>query len=178
MPDRPRLSLAELPHRFRDELAALPGHWRNWRENIKQDPAALWQGPISRLLLLALVGTALLLGIRWLSTSLSALPPEMKNEEPTPFATLYVACTNPDCLAHYTTQQPMDFDNWPLTCEQCGQPTVYRATRCPDCRQWFATTPDQPETCPHCTAREHERRESETPAIVPREHSDDAEDPW
>jgi hypothetical protein len=97
--------------------------------------------------------------------------------ERTPWATLYVACTNPACRATYSTQKALDFDEWPLTCERCGQATVYRASRCPKCKAWFATAPGEQPACPHCAARRL-REEAIDTEVRPRPTGDDAEDPW
>ncbi|MBN2446821.1 MAG: hypothetical protein JXO22_08850, partial [Phycisphaerae bacterium] len=98
------------------------------------------------------------------------------SEPPTAMATIHVACTNPDCLADYVTQVPMDFKAWPMKCRQCGQQTVYRAALCHKCRQWYAVRPGQPRECPHC-ARPPEP--AAAPADTkPEEHTDDDEDGW
>lgn len=170
-------SFADLPNRVREGLAGLPARWREWREGFRADPAILWRTPVLRVAALVALLLAAGLTLRW---AIGLLAPGGRGqvfEQPTPWATLYVACTHPDCRAAYTTQQPMDFKAWPLKCERCGRPTVYRATRCPACRQWFASVPGAPATCPRCA----EKTAAPQPAELPRRPSatgDDSEDPW
>lgn len=167
--------LAELPHRVRDRLGALPDDLRHLREGFQSDPTILWSSPLARLVFLiigGIVAGSLLVGLVRMMTP----PASPTFGEATPYATLYVACTNRDCRAHYSTQTAMDFDDWPLTCEQCGQETVYRARQCSECRRWFATSPDQPNACPFCAAKKAtppDPAEERKPAA-----GDDAEDPW
>lgn len=175
--DRRIPSLAEIPHRIRQQLRDLPGRWRTLREDIRQDPSRFWQSPLVRVPAYVLLGAVLLVS---LSYGIRALTPGgtlAVHERPTATATLYVACTNPECRATYRTQQLMDFDDWPLECEKCGQKTVYRAQRCRECRRWFANVPGEKSTCPHCASRKAAQQRVE-PLSRPSPTGDDIEDPW
>ena len=171
-------SLPDLPHRVRESLADWPTRFRQWRDDLRKDPSLLWRTTAVRILLWLALGTALLVGLR---SGINALTPGVRGvhvEEPTPYATLYVACTNPACRHQFVSKQPMDFDDWPLTCPKCGQPTVYRAQLCPVCRQWFATAPGQPAECPFCAERQKATDEPERIGPELPTNPDDAEDPW
>lgn len=177
MDPKPRLSLADVPHRLRDFLGSLPQRWQTWREGLREDPALLWHGPVPRLAGIILFGLLLIVGLRWLVAAATPASTVSVFEEATPWATLYVACTNPACWAAYSTRQPMDFKTWPLKCEKCGQMTVYRAQVCPTCRNWYATPPGGVNTCPRCAEKKAaDQRQAEPTA--PTKKSDDAEDPW
>jgi hypothetical protein len=176
MPTGDRPSLAELPQRVREGLAELPARWRRWREGLRDDPARLWYSPVVRIAALIVLAICGLLVAHWLAQSLVPGGPVSHLEEGTRWATLYVSCTNPACRAHYSTQQARDFKAWPLKCEKCEQETVYRATRCAECRRWYAVPPDGPQGCPFC-AEKAAQKPKETPR-APSKKSDDAEDPW
>jgi predicted RNA-binding Zn-ribbon protein involved in translation (DUF1610 family) len=177
MPDSHRSPLADLPHRVRDEWQALPGRWRAWRADFDEDPTLIWRTPVVRIIGIVILGIGLLLLGQWLITGLSPTSGGAFAEA-TPTATLYVACTNTQCRHHFTITTPMDFDEWPVTCPECGEKTAYRASRCPDCGQWFAVVPGAAKACPHCAAREA-AREADTvvPDAGPASSHDD-EDPW
>lgn len=171
-----RRFLAELPHRGRVWLAAWPERWRAWRAELREDPTVLWRTPAIRLGGLALAGIALLAAAHVLTAALTPAAAPGALQAPTRTATLYVACTNPACLTSFVTRQPMDFRDWPLECPQCGQSSVYRATVCRACGQWFATVPGSSKECPHCAAR---AAQATRPALkAPSASSDDDEDPW
>lgn len=171
-------SLANLPHRIRAGLANWPAGYRQWREDLRQDPALLWQTPAVRIVLWIVLGIILVSGLYWAIATFTPSGTDSLFVEPTPLATLYVACTNPDCRAHYNTKQPMDFDSWPLKCEQCGSESVYRAKLCSVCRRWFATAPGQPTGCPFCATRHKAEQTPETIDSDKPTNIDDEEDPW
>lgn len=175
-PRPPRL--AELPHRVRTFFIEFPENWAHFREQFQENPAILWQNPVSRIAAIVVLAALFLGGVSQLSGSLVPATPGGSSEAPTDVATLYVACINPECLTSYRTQQPMDFDDWPLTCRQCGAATVYRARSCPDCRKWVANPPGVPPTCPHCVAAKAATTPTDTPDTGPRRTADDDEDPW
>ena len=170
-------SLANLPHRIRASLANWPVRYREWRQQIRDNPAALWQTTIARVTLWLVLGLVLVGGLRWLVLALTPGGADLVVERATPIATLYVACTSTDCLKSDVTHQPMDFDDWPLTCEHCGHETVYRAKLCPRCRHWYANAPGQTDACPHCAAK-HKQPPPDEPTTQPTGSPDDAEDPW
>lgn len=176
MDDRQRTTVADLPHRVREWVAGLPRRWRDWRRDVRADPATLLHSPLFRLGIITAGGIGLVFAVQWL---VGALQPPGKTgafAEATPYATLYVACDNPNCRAHYTVQQELDFKDWPLICRKCGEPTIFRATLCRACRKWFAVRAGEPPICPHCTAQVEEMPEPE-PQTRTRS-PDDAEDPW
>ena len=148
-----------------------------WRADVRQDPGRLWRGPVPRLAGLVLLGVVAVLGIQWLISGLAAATGSPTAGIAAPRATLYVACTNPACRAHYTTQQPTDFKAWPLTCEKCGAKLVYRAVLCPTCHHWYAVVPGTSLACPFC-AEKKTAAESKSPTSNPQESRDYAEDPW
>ena len=172
--DRP--SLAELPQRLRARLAGLPGRWHRWREGFRQEPGKIWYSPLARTAVLVVLVIAAILTVNWLAQGLVSGEKAWRVGEGTRWATLYVSCTNPACRAHYRTQQPMDFAAWPLKCEKCGQDAVYRATRCPECRHWYAVAPAGPPGCPFCAEKKAAQIPSESRPAA--KTSDDAEDPW
>ncbi len=176
MAERDPRFLSDLPHQVREQLEALPERVQNWRAALRDDPGALLRSPVTRyaglfLLLLAAGGTLV-----WLSNAFTPGLGPGQSEEATPTATLFVACTNPDCLADAVVRQPRDFSGWPLTCEKCRQPTVYRARRCPACGGWFAVAPGQAADCPLC-ARAARARQS-APSGPKPDKPQDPEDWW
>ncbi len=176
MSDTRRHSLADLPHRLRERMANLPNDWKQWREGFRQDPAVLWHSPLVRICGLVVVGIVVLAGVHWF---ISGLVPADHGTggEAVNLATLFVACTNSQCRADRVTRQPMDFKDWPLECERCGQATVYRATRCGTCGRWFAVPPGQPKLCPFRAERQAAKAARPDPR-PPGTTSDDDEDPW
>jgi hypothetical protein len=178
-PRRPPLRLADLPHRLRAELAELPQLFREWREGFREDPAAFWHGPIPRIIGWTVFGALAIAAAFWVTRLVTPGGSAVFGEAATSSATVYVACTNPACRAAYSVRVPMDFDDWPMRCEECGQDTVYRARRCTKCRppRWYATPPGSPDQCPFCAQADHSAEPRETPD-VPSRRSDDDEDPW
>jgi hypothetical protein len=194
--DRP--SLAELTHRLREGFAARRAAWREWRSTVRQEPGRLWHSPLTKIGLLLVLALTAVLALQWLGGAL--IPGGLSwsyAQEGTREATLFVACTNPACRASYTTHQPRDFRDWPLRCKKCGEETVYRATRCPTCRQWYAMSPgshpssliSDPSSlisgggsaaslCPFCAAKQAEQKPVEAAPPQAPQHTDDAEDPW
>ena len=177
MNDKHSSFLAGLPHRVREFLEDWPARRRHWRQTLRDDPSLLWRHPAVRIGGLVVAGVCVLLLIHWAITAFTPRGSASLFAKPTPWATLYVACTNPSCRAWYTTQQPMDFKAWPLTCEKCGQTTVYRAEHCKVCRKWYAVPPGAPATCPLCAEKKAAKQRA-APASKPTGNPDDAEDPW
>ncbi|GEM_PF-900302 len=170
-------AIAGLILAVRQWLAGLPARWIAWREGLRQDPSLLWRTPLVRLAGLLLGGIVLVLGVNWFIGVLTLGGSSLKVEEPTPWATLHVACANPACRAVSKTRQPMDFKAWPLKCEKCGQMSVYRAARCPVCRHWYVNPPDGQGGCPFC--RERKATTQSRPADrKTKSVPEDAEDPW
>lgn len=172
----PRSPLAELPHRCRQWLAACPQRWHAWRADLREDPTLLWRTPVIRLGGLVLAGVVLLAVIQGLVGAFTPAGTPGAFQKATRTATLYVACTNPDCLASFVVRQPMDFKDWPLACPRCDRQTAYRATVCQTCGHWFAVAPGGIPACPHCARR---NADLAPPARrAPPASSDDDEDPW
>jgi hypothetical protein len=169
--------LSELPHRWRSRLGELRARWLDYRATYRESPGMVWHSPILKIGVLVLVVLAAILGVRWLTNWVTPGGSASLGDQPTPTATLYVACSNPGCRAFYTTQQPMDFKGWPLKCEQCSGATVYRATQCPTCRHWYASAPGGPVGCPFCAEKASSAEPLPTSRATPH-HSDDDEDPW
>lgn len=167
--------LAQWTHHVRESLAAWPAQFRQWREELRHDPTLLWRTAAVRVGFWLLLGIGALLGASWLSR---ALVPRAGGgfEEATPLATLHVVCTNAACRKQFTTRQPMNFADWPLTCPDCNQLSVYRATLCSTCGTWFAVAPGGPSGCPACAARA--APPPPPPAPEQPKNLDDLEDPW
>ena len=175
MSDNRLPSAAELPHQAREAILGFKGRFHAWQAELKDDPTLLWRTPAVRIGLYLILGIALLLSVRWATHSLAGAgagaDPARK------MATVFVACTNPECLKSGSARVAMDFKEWPLKCETCGQLTVYRATICKTCRNWYAVGPSGPEGCPFC----RKKAEANKPTTKPKAktaNSDDAEDGW
>ncbi len=175
MPDRRIPSLAELPHRLREQIEQLPGHYRALCQSVRDDPGRLWYNPLARIILWVTVGVVAIWATHWFVGSLVSEYARDRVEAP-PTATLFVICTNPDCAAQYTVTRDLDFDDWPLTCQECGLETAYRATRCPEIRGWVPEIPGRQVECP---PRER-APDKPVPEHRPRPDasSDDDEDGW
>ncbi len=175
MNDR-RTILADLPHLVREFFVELPAAWRRWREELSNDPMLFFRTPLIRIGLWILLGALLFIGLR---TAIAFFAPPAAGRdfaEPTPTATLYVACTNPQCLHAHTVQQAMDFKAWPLACPRCGVASVYRASICDRCRNWYAIVPGKPDVCPTCAARE--AKAAPVAEKFGPTNPDDEEDDW
>ena len=172
--DRP--SLVDLPHRIRDRLAALPEDWRAWRAATKEDPREFWRPLAVRVVAILIIGTVGVLALGW---AIDAFIPRLEgaDQQAAPTATLYVACSDPNCGAAFTITRGLDFKDWPVTCPKCGQQTGYRATRCPVCRQWYSHAPGTPDACPQC-ARKAAAAQQNLPQRPQPSQGADAEDPW
>ncbi|MBK9126967.1 MAG: hypothetical protein IPM13_04115 [Phycisphaerales bacterium] len=176
MDERPSTRLQDVPHLLRDRLDALPDRWAAWREAFREDPALLFRTPAFRILLWIVGGLILLFAAQALIRGLTPPGAQGAGERATPWAVLYVACSDPACLHATSTRQARDFKAWPLTCEQCGKRTVYRAAQCATCARWFAVGPGEAAVCPHCARTAPAAKAPEPPK--PQRRSDDAEDPW
>ena len=146
-------AIADLQDTLRRQWADLPVNLRRWRDDVKEDRSLLWRTPAVRISLWILAGIIVLVAVRTLIAAVTPSTTSTIFVEPTPLATLYVACTDAQCRHSYVSRQPMDFDDWPLACETCQAEAVYRAKLCDKCRSWFATAPNQPDFCPTCAAR-------------------------
>lgn len=155
--------------------AAGTGRWRTRGGVVVGEPFARGLGLPVRLALWGLAGVALFAGLKLLIAWALPAVADASGEPPTPWATLYVICTNPACHASATTRQPMDFNAWPLTCDRCGQLTVQRATRCPRCATWIAAAARA--DCWQCAAK-RAASQPKKPPRRPGASPDDDEDGW
>ncbi len=176
MTERDPRFLSDLPHRIREQLQTLPELAHDWHARLRSDPGAVLRSPLLRLAGLLLLLIAAGGSLAWLAGAFTPAIDPGRIEAATPTATLFVACTNPDCLADAVVKQPRDFSAWPLPCQKCGRPTVYRARQCPTCGGWFAAAPGQVPVCSLC-ARAARARESR-PADAKPDKPPDAEDWW
>lgn len=164
--------LSELPNQVRQRAADFKTDFRQWREDVGKDPSLLFRALPLRLGLWLVLGLGVFFGLRAVIGAIT--PPSGQFETATRDATLYVACTNPDCRAAYRTSRPMDFHDWPITCEKCAQRTVERAIQCARCRSWYVK--GTPGGCPRCakpTSKPTASRATSRPV-----DRDDAEDGW
>ncbi len=157
----------------------MPDAYRQWREDLKEDPSLFWRTALVRIAIWIILGIAILVGGQLLINSMR--PSDAARGErasATALATLYVACTHAECLAAFTSKQPMSFREWPLACEKCKRQSAYRAQICAACREWYATAPDQPLECPRCAAAARVKAEKERPKPKKKGSKDDEEDDW
>lgn len=174
----PRLpSPADLPHRLRERLTDLNSQYRQWREQLRADPSLLWRTPLVRATLLLAAGLVLVLAVRWIATGLTPKHEHGERSASRPKAILHVACISPKCRRSYSKELPLKFRAWPLACTDCGQPSVYRAQRCPTCGTWFAEPPGAPAGCHVCATRTASQPAPKTSDSRPPD-PDDAEDHW
>ncbi|MBI5863502.1 MAG: hypothetical protein HZB38_03115 [Planctomycetes bacterium] len=169
-------NLGEYLARFREARANWRADFRQWRADVRENPALIFRSLGVRLLLWAALGIVMFYVVSRVFINLAPSATEGRLAR-TRLATLYVACTNPDCLHGATTEQTLDFKAWPLTCEQCGKQTAYRATLCPKCRNWFAAAPGGPSDCPLCK-RKSTTQPTSKPARKRSDDPDDREDGW
>ena len=89
----------------------------------------------------------------------------------------WVKCNNPKCGVayqidmrdyHEQTQEkmkanPLSLQTPPLTCQKCGEPSVFRAEKCEKCGKvfFYGASKDHPDRCPDCghSATEAKRQE-------------------
>lgn len=81
---------------------------------------------------------------------------------------LWVKCTNENCGVEYQISKktyfthaneavgsanPISLKPPPMVCEKCGQQSIYRAVKCPNCQKVFfygMSLTDFPDRCPFC----------------------------
>lgn len=150
--------------------------WKQWKQDVRDDPAVLFRTPGVRIGLLLAFGLLGLWGARVLSRSI--VSPELLGADarPTRVATLYVACAT-GCGYFEPISRPMDFKDWPMTCPKCSEKDVYRAKPCGRCRGWYAVRPGATDDgCPIC------RRAAQPKASAPVQSQPtdphDREDGW
>lgn len=175
MSDNRLPSAAQLPHQAREAVRGFKDRYRQWREDLKEDPSLLWRTPAIRITFYLVLAVGLILAVRWGTNTLAGAG--AANKEDVKKSTLYVSCTDPNCLKSFNATVAMDFKTWPLKCDQCGQLTVYRATLCKVCRNWYAVAPTGPDGCPFCRKRFDAAKPTTKPKAKPA-NSDDAEDGW
>lgn len=161
---------------FADRVERWKANLRAWREDIKTDPAAIWNPQPVRIALWVTLGIILLIAARWASTALLPRGDAGKTEAPTTLATLYLACAEHACRHSFTARVERDQVNWPLLCEKCGGKSAWRATLCKKCRNWWAKAPGSAPGCPYCEERalQEAKAHPEKPAASrPRGEDDD-----
>lgn len=89
---------------------------------------------------------------------------------------VWVKCADPDCGAVYEVDRDEYYryiaENYDpamigmtpaMVCEQCGEPSVYKAIKCPKCGEVYfkneAGDEDYPDSCPGCGYSEIEEKE-------------------
>lgn len=164
--------LGDLPHAVRDELENLPSRWRDLREGLRNDPGAIFNHPLARITLFVILGIVALLLINWLISGLTPGGTTPTSEVATPWASVYVACTNPECGAVYQAQVARDFKDWPLPCERCKTGKVYRAAYCKECRSWYPLVPGKAHVC------QAKEAPVQAPTTPKQRGTDNDEDPW
>lgn len=168
--------MSDLSSRVKEATTDFRSDWAQWRSDVRQNPALLFQSLPVRIALWLLVAFALYLIVSWIVVGANNQG-AVVIEEATPTATLYVACTNSDCLRSATVTQPRDFREWPLRCEHCGQMSLYRASLCKSCRDWFAVAPGALLECQLCKRKTVKPAVSQPARKVPQDR-DDREDGW
>lgn len=167
-----RTSLPEWLQRTREWLSARPAAVHDWGAELREEPAALWRSPLVRWGAWLITAVAALLFFSYVPVLPRWTSPASVADQPTPWAMLHVACAA--CDAAYTAQAPRDFQAWPMRCEKCAAPRVYRARRCAQCREWVAQAPGA--ACGSCARRGAKAETAQQPTT--RKTGDDAEDPW
>jgi hypothetical protein len=158
------MMLTRLSTSVRRWLAERRSPWRSRDGTLVGAALPRGSGLPLRLALWVLLGVAVFFGLRYAIHAIAPTASNDKVEAATPWATLYVACSDPACHAARAVQKPMDFSAWPLVCEQCQKPTVYRATLCSRCGAWFARGASGAGDCWRCA----ERRAASQPRKPPR----------
>lgn len=101
--------------------------WEHFREN----PALIWQHPVTRYGAVIVAGVAVILILRTVIGSLTPPLPEGAGEASNT-AVFYVICNNPACAKHgqpTAIKRKHSFDRFPVKCTHCGQKTCHRAFR-------------------------------------------------
>lgn len=168
--------MPDLSSRVKEATTDFRSDWAQWRSDVRRNPGLLFQSLPVRVAFWLLGACVLYFVISWVIVGANRQGAVVV-EQATPTATLYVACTNPDCLKAATVTQPRNFKEWPLKCEHCGQMSMHRATLCKSCREWFATSPGGPVECLLCKRNTKKAAASQPTRKVP-ENRDDREDGW
>lgn len=163
----------EVPHLLREQLGEFQEASKNLAHEVKNDPQRFLDNPITRVSGLILAGIFGLVLISWGVKAITPPPPAGIEDDPT--AAIHVACTEPNCRAHWVAKLPMDFTEWPLKCRKCGAKSVYRAKRCPETKRWYAVAPGQPDVSPF---KKPDKPVETTDHQPKRKKGDDAEDGW
>lgn len=173
----PEKSLTQLPHKVREATGDFRSNWSQWRRDVRANPSILLQSLPVRLAFWMLVAVAFFFVVTRIMT---ALAPDASagREEATSVATIYVACSNPDCGRSQVANPRVDFKEWPMTCAACGKATVYRASMCRKCRNWIAAVPGHSPDCVPCRRAADAKRPATKPARKESDDPDDVEDGW
>lgn len=166
----------ELRGSLRERISSFRLNFRQFRADVREDPTLLWRTQPIRIAFWILVGLGLILFVRWLAVSITPTPSFPGEYEPTRTATLWVACTNPDCLKTSMHTAPMDFNAWPVACEHCGNPSAVRAVRCPLCRSLMP--PAEGDSSGPCVRCATPVRKTAAPVASRPSDPDDREDGW
>lgn len=171
----PQFSLADLPHRFREQWLELGSAAQTWAADWRADPWQFLTNPLTRLLGWIVGGVLLLAVLGWGVGTLGQIE-DGESRQATPTGTIRVACVAADCDYRAVTQVPIAFDDWPMQCPACQQESVFRARKCEECGGWHAYRPDEPIVCKRPA---EEPPEPEVPTNPPPSTDpDDARDWW
>ncbi len=174
MDPRESPSAADLSQRLVESLSASRKRFQLWRDELREDPSALWRAKPLRIALWVTLGLVLVFGVRW-ATGLLIPATSAEKGEPQ-IAIVRLTCTNQSCNETYVQKLALDTDRWPQPCARCGQMTAHRAVRCDKCYFWYAASETAPE-CPRCLAAAAANQPEKPLATRPAD-PDDAEDGW
>lgn len=168
--------MPDFSSRVKEAATDFRSDWSQWRSDVLRNPALLFQSLPVRITIWLLGAFALYMIISWVVVGANRQGVVVV-EQATPTATLYVACTNSECLKSATVTQSRNFKEWPLKCENCGKLSLYRATLCKACREWFSAAPGGPAECLLCKRKAIKATVSQ-PVKKLSEDRDDREDGW
>jgi len=100
-----------------------------WWMACREEPSLLWQTPAVRYATYVMGGLVLVFALR---TAIEMFQPVPSSAITPRASTAYfnVICANQACGKNFAIERKFRFDDFPVTCPHCQQPTGLRAMRC------------------------------------------------
>ncbi len=143
-------------HAVRTQTPVVRAQFREWTAEVKEDPGLIWQTAVVRYLtygVMALLAAWLVRG----GITLIAPPPPPNSRPTATSADFFCRCAASGCGRRFVIHRPFGFDDFPVECPRCSQPSGLPARPCHSaaCRgDWVVpTVRDDGKYCSICGTR-------------------------